>query len=54
MPLILFLVVCGLSVVMDIFSPNTNVDVIYKLSVEEFMGKTNLTLIIEDMKLSKL
>ena len=35
------------------FPPGIKVDIIYKLSMEEFMGRTNLTLIVEDMKLSE-
>lgn len=35
------------------FAPDVKVDLIYKLSMEEFQGRTNLTLIVEDMILSK-
>lgn len=36
----------------DVFCANAIVDIIYKLSMEEYMGRTNMTLIIEDMKIS--
>lgn len=34
------------------FSKDTAVDVVFKLSMEEYLGRTNLTMIIEDMRLS--
>jgi single-stranded-DNA-specific exonuclease len=38
--------------VADVFCANAVVDIIYKLSMEEYMGHTNMTLIIEEMKIS--
>lgn len=38
---------------MDLYPPGTLVDVVYKLSMEEFRGMTNLMMVIEDIRKSE-